>query len=548
MNTTQQIAVVGGGYWGKNLVRNFANLGALHTICEIDPQKQKEYRKSYPGVNVTGDFVSLLANEEIRGVVIATPAAQHHQMARAALLAGKDVFVEKPLALTVAEGEELIALARAQRKILMVGHILEYHPAVLKLKELISQGTLGKIQYIYSNRLNLGKFRTEENILWSFAPHDISVIILLLGEIPTEVAAHGGAYLNREIADVTVTNLSFASGVKAHIFVSWLHPFKEQKLVVVSSEKMAVFDDLAGDKLVLFNHKVSWIERLPVPAKGEAQKVDFLYDEPLKLECAHFLECLAERKAPRTHGQSALRVLQVLAATQQSLESGGRVVPLKATAVQSETRETQSPGDIFIHPTSIVETDARLGPGTKVWHFSHVMPEVTTGKSCNIGQNVFIGKGVKLGDNVKVQNNASIYEEVILEDNVFCGPSCVFTNVLNPRSHIPRKNEYRPTVVKKGATIGANATIVCGHTIGRYAFIGAGAVVTKDVPDYALVYGNPARLEGWVCSCGVKLEFNSSDTARCQSCQWVYLQKDNRIQELESRSDLHTVIDKREIK
>ncbi len=211
----------------------------------------------------------MLEKEEVKGVVIATPAVQHYQMAKMALLAGKDVFVEKPLALTVEEGEELIALAKNQQKILMVGHILEYHPAVLKLKDLIANGSLGKIQYIYSNRLNLGKFRTEENILWSFAPHDISVIIFLLGETPIEVAAQGGAYLNSEIADVTITNLSFANGVKAHIFVSWLHPYKEQKLIVVGSDKMAVFDDVAKDKLLLYNHKVNWIERQPIPKKED---------------------------------------------------------------------------------------------------------------------------------------------------------------------------------------------------------------------------------------------------------------------------------------
>lgn len=532
MSSTQNIAVIGGGYWGKNLVRNFANLGALHTICEIDLQKQNEYRKTYPDININGDFPSVLEKEEIKGIVIATPAVQHYQMAKVALLAGKDVFVEKPLALTVKEGEELIALAKNQQKILMVGHILEYHPAVLKLKDLITNGCLGKIQYIYSNRLNLGKFRTEENILWSFAPHDISVIILLLGETPTEVAAQGGAYLNSEIADVTITNLSFVNGVKAHIFVSWLHPYKEQKLIVVGSEKMVVFDDVAKDKLLLYNHKVNWIERLPVPTKGEAQKIDFEYNEPLKLECTHFLECIAVRKIPRTHGQSALKVLQVLAAAQESLESGGRVVLLKTISAEKETKSATPAENVFIHPTSIVEPGVSLGNGTNIWHFSHIMPGVTTGQNCNIGQNVFIGAGVKLGNNVKVQNNVSIYEGVILEDDVFCGPSCVFTNVFNPRSHIPRKNEYRPTVIKKGATIGANATIVCGYTIGRYSFIGAGAVVTKDIPDYALVYGNPARIRSWMCSCGVKLEFDSPDTARCPSCEKKYRQVENGIEDL----------------
>ncbi len=177
----------------------------------------------------------------------------------------------------------------------------------------------------------------------------------------------------------------------------------------------------------------------------------------------------------------------------------------------------------FIHETSIIEQPCQIGHGTKVWCFCHIMPNVAIGRDCIIGQNVFIGRGVKVGNNVKIENNVSVYEAVTLEDGVFCGPSCTFTNVINPRSHISRKSELKETLVEKGATIGANATIVCGNTIGKYAFIGAGSVVTKDVPDYALVYGNPARLEGWVCECGVKLDFdNKNNRAQCSSCSKVY--------------------------
>jgi UDP-2-acetamido-3-amino-2,3-dideoxy-glucuronate N-acetyltransferase len=192
--------------------------------------------------------------------------------------------------------------------------------------------------------------------------------------------------------------------------------------------------------------------------------------------------------------------------------------------------------DYFCHESSYVDNGVEVGKGTKIWHFSHVASGARIGENCNIGQNVFIGSRAIVGNNVKIQNNISVYDEVILEDFVFCGPSCVFTNVFNPRSHIPRKKEFKKTIVKKGATIGANATILCGITIGRFAFIGAGSVITKDVPDYALVYGNPGRQEGWTCYCGNKLDVNSKDKeikkVGCKYCRKDYELKDNRLLEL----------------
>ena len=203
-----RVAVIGAGHWGKNLVRNFADLGALAAVCDPDPQACAAVSR---GIETCSNFSDLLRNPSINAVAIATPAISHYPIAKEFLLAGKDVFVEKPLALEPAEGQELIDLAAQQGRMLMVGHILQYHPAVLKLKSLVDGGELGKIQYVYSNRLNIGKIRSEENILWSFAPHDISVMLLLLGEIPTEVSAHGGNYLQSQVADVTLTALSFAN-------------------------------------------------------------------------------------------------------------------------------------------------------------------------------------------------------------------------------------------------------------------------------------------------------------------------------------------------
>jgi UDP-2-acetamido-3-amino-2,3-dideoxy-glucuronate N-acetyltransferase len=502
------IAVIGCGYWGKNLVRNLWELGVLHALYDVDGKRIQEMKSLYPQVGVFDHLEELLRDDSIQGLVVATPAASHYEIAKKALLKGKDVFLEKPLALRVREGEELVALAEEKKRILMVGHLLEYHPGIVKLKEMVSAGELGKINFIHSTRLNLGKFRTEENILWSFAPHDISVILYLLDEKPREVSATGGSYLNEGIADVTMTTMDFPSGVKSHIFVSWLHPYKEQKLVIVGDRKMAVFDDVAPkDKLLLFKHRIEWIDRVPVPKKEDTEVIDFRMEEPLRLECQHFLDCIETRTRPKTDGENGLRVLEILELCQKSLEGGGKVLQI----VKERRR------DVFIHETVCVDEAAEVGEGTKIWHFSHVMSDSKIGKNCVIGQNVFIGSGAIIGNNVKIQNNVSIYDGVILEDDVFCGPSMVFTNVFNPRSFISRKKEFRKTLVKRGATIGANVTIVCGNTIGQYAFIGAGSVVTKDVPNYALVYGNPGKVKGWVCQCAEEITFRSGKAA-CKAC------------------------------
>jgi UDP-2-acetamido-3-amino-2,3-dideoxy-glucuronate N-acetyltransferase len=508
-----QIGVVGCGYWGKNLIRNFSELGSLRAICDVDGRQLQNIQRSF-AVPSTQDFGELLAMPGIQCVAIAAPAAQHFELAERALKAGKDVLVEKPLALSIQEGQKLVDLAHSQGRILMVGHLLQYHPAVLELKRLISSGELGKIHYIYSNRLNLGKLRTEENILWSFAPHDVSVILYLLGEVPIRVAAHGGSYLNPNVRDVTITTLEFASDVKAHIFVSWLHPFKEQKLVVVADHKMAVFDDgEAGEKLVLYPHRIEWLERAPVARKAEGQPVPLKDQEPLRAECQHFLECVRDRKTPRTNGEEGLRVLRVLHVCERSLAAEGQPTLVEVTA-----------RPYFVHPTAVIDSPCEIGEGTKIWHFSHIMAGCRIGRSCNLGQNVLVSAGCSVGDNVKIQNNVSVYTGVELEDNVFCGPSMVFTNVINPRSHVVRRDEYRRTLVKRGATLGANSTILCGCTIGQYAFVAAGSVVTRDIPDYSLVMGVPARHAGWMCQCGVRLAlpaaYSGSGTQplACPSC------------------------------
>ena len=516
-----KVGLVGCGYWGRNLARNFRDLGSLTVICEADASRHAELEKAY-GVPAIAQYHGLLSNPEIRGIVIAAPAAQHFSLARQALLAGKDVFVEKPLALRVDDGEELLDLARKQARILMVGHLLHYHPAIVELRRLIRAGELGRIEYISSSRLNLGKLRTEEDILWSFAPHDISAIIHLLEENPATVASQGGSYLNHPISDVTLTFLNFASGVKAHIFVSWLHPFKEQKLVVVGDRKMAVFDDTQADtKLVLYPHRIEWIDRVPVAHRVEGQAALLEQKEPLRTECEHFLDCIATRKTPNTDGVNGLRVLKVLHAASESLREHGKPIPLQSAATPT----------YYVDPTAILDQPCTIGDGTKIWHFSHVMANCQIGERCNFGQNVHIASGVRIGNNVKIQNNVSVYAGVELEDDVFCGPSMVFTNVLTPRSHVNRRAEYTKTLVKRGASLGANSTIICGVTIGRFAFVGAGAVVTKDVPDHALMAGVPARRIGWACECGVRLA-ESNGSWSCARCGSAYHVAEGRMQRI----------------
>jgi len=528
------IAVVGSGYWGKNLVRNFHDLGALIAICDKDRSVLDNFKEKYEGISTTEDLDHLLDESvfQIDAVAIATPAATHYNLAKKCLLAGKHVFVEKPLALTGEEGQDLIEIAEKNHLTLMVGHILQYHRTVIKLKELIATGELGKIQYLYSNRLNIGKIRAEENILWSFAPHDISVILMLLREMPESVCATGGAYLQQKIPDTTLTTLDFPSGVKAHIFVSWLHPFKEQKLVVVGDKKMAVFDDMSDEKLMLYPHRIEWLNRIPIAAKAEAEVVKVEMDEPLKAECGHFIDCVTNTQQPITDGREGLRVLQVLQASQRSLNENGRKISLDQNAIpipkrqqsvssEAAVNDEQRAKSYFVHESAYVDEGVEIGVGTKVWHFSHILSGSRIGKNCNIGQNVVIGPDVTIGNGCKIQNNVSVYKGVTLEDEVFCGPSMVFTNVYNPRGAIRRMGELRPTLVKKGATIGANATIICGITIGNSAFIGTGTVVLTDVPDYVLMVGNPAKQKGWMCACGIQLVFKGN-RAKCMACKRKY--------------------------
>ena len=324
MNTIPRIALLGCGYWGKNLARNLHELDVLALVCDPSEASRATAAETAPGVATSADFNDAIQADDIDAVAIATPAQTHFELVAAALAAGKDVFVEKPLALKTDEGSKLQRVANEHGRILMVGHLLEYHPAVLKLRELIDAGELGNVNYVYSNRLNFGKVRTEENALWSFAPHDVAVILRLLGEMPNKVTCVGGSFLTPGLADVTVSSLMFESGRRAHIFVSWLNPFKEQKLVIVGEQKMAVFNDVEPEhKLVLFDQRVDLTVGLPVLQRNGQETVKFSSDEPLRRECEHFIECIQTRRTPLTDARSGVRVLRVLEACQESLQQNG---------------------------------------------------------------------------------------------------------------------------------------------------------------------------------------------------------------------------------
>ncbi|WP_421790272.1 Gfo/Idh/MocA family protein [Hyphobacterium sp.] len=307
-----KVAVIGCGHWGKNHVRNFAELGALGAVVDPHAPTAEKFAQEY-GVPALS-FEQAIASDDIDGVVIAAPAELHANLAIAAYNNGKHVFVEKPIALTMEDGERMKTAADAAGKALMVGHLLQYHPAFVALREFVKGGGLGKLRYAYSHRCSLGKFRVEENALWSFAPHDVSMLLALFGEAPESVRGMGGAYVTEGIEDECRLDMTFADGGRAHVMATWLHPFKEHRLIVVGETGMAVFEDSAHgeEKLRLYRHQIDTSGPVPAPAKADWEALPYGDDEPLKTECQHFLDACAGKHAPLTDADEALRVLDVL--------------------------------------------------------------------------------------------------------------------------------------------------------------------------------------------------------------------------------------------
>lgn len=513
MEEVPRIAVLGVGAWGQNHARTMHGLGALALVCDPDPQRRSVATTTF-GVPAVATPDEAFGREDIDAVVIATPSATHADLAMAAMGAGKDVLVEKPLSLDRQSAHQLVKEAESRGRILMVGHLLEYHPAVQRLRELVAAGALGRVRWASSNRLSLGRARTVEDVLWSFAPHDVALVLGLAapGQLLERVTCRGGAYLDPALADVAFLGLSFAGGLEAQITVSWLHPFKERRLVVVGEDAMAVIDDTLPPerKLSLRRYTLDTTGGARQLIGGDPESVPVADVPPLEAECRHFLDCVRHRGRPVTGGEHGLAVLTALEAASRSLADGGAPV----------TVAVEAPAGVVVHPSATVDPGAQIGPGTKVWHYCHVSAGAVIGERSSLGQNVFVADGAIIGDGVRIQNNVSVYTGVVLEDGVFCGPSMVFTNVSRPRAGVDRKSEYATTRVRRGATLGANSTILCGLTIGAYAFVGAGAVVTTDVPPHALVTGVPARQVGWMCACGEKLPPGAHPT--CDRCSTSY--------------------------
>jgi predicted dehydrogenase len=336
------VGLVGLGYWGPNLARNlFSSPNAeLRWLCDLDTKLHDKHRAGFPDVKFTTDYETLLADETLDAIVIASPVPTHHKLGLMALEAGKHTFIEKPIALTSAHAQELVDAAEQRDLRLMVGHLLEYHPAVLRMRDMIESGELGDVLYAYSNRLNLGQFRRDENALWSLGVHDVATLMFLLGDTPVEVGARGQSYLHDGVEDVVFGDMKFAGGTMAHIHLSWLDPHKVRRLTVVGSQQMAVFDDMETErKLTIYDKGFtregegsgSWGEYV-AKREGDIHIPRLPADEPLRLEVEHFLDAVANGTTPRSDGHDGLHVVQVLEGMQRSLEAGGTPIALEAPA------------------------------------------------------------------------------------------------------------------------------------------------------------------------------------------------------------------------
>jgi len=329
-----KVGVIGAGYWGPNLIRNMFQIADLTVVCDSDPKRLDYIGSLYPAVSRTTDHRQVFAASDVQAVVVATPARTHYRLTKAALVAGKHVLVEKPLALTSSEAWELVKLADQVNRVLMVGHTFMYNPAVRKMKELIDAGEIGDVYYVYSNRVNLGRVRQDINALWNIAPHDISILLYLLNRMPTWVAAQGAIFLQEGIEDVVFATLRFDGNVIAHVQVSWLDPSKVRRMTVVGSKKMIIYDDVASEgKIRIYNKGALKVGNEAIYGEyqiklhsGDIYIPKIEMTEPLRNECIHFTECIETGQQPLTDGRNGWQVVRILEAAQRSLKSGGQPV------------------------------------------------------------------------------------------------------------------------------------------------------------------------------------------------------------------------------
>lgn len=524
-----RVAVVGLGERGVLTAGVLSRLGALTAVSDADPQTLVDVGQAFIGsclARLEGDYLRLLAAGDVDAVALCTPPSTWDGMAEAALRAGKDVYLDGPLVLPLSRGQALVELARERRRVLMAGPVLRFSGAFSALLAAIRTGALGRLEYVSGRHFKPtqpGPFAALDDTGPSPLLSQLVLEVLdMVGARPQRILTRATGWRTARVPDVTETLLECHAGPKVFLHTSHVHPTQALELSILGSEGSAQLSRDDHDRLHLTLHGGA-IDAVPVPPHPS---------EPTAAREAslrHFIEAVADRRSPHQGPDAQLGLWRLLHAAQRSLDEGGPVDPAQAAA------PTRTPGG-WVHPT--VQLDESQGPcemgeGTKIWHFSKLLGPLKIGRACSFGQNVVIERGVTIGDNVKVQNNVSIYSGVILEDDVFCGPSMVFTNVGTPRSHYPRQGQYAVTRVGRGASIGANATVVCGHTLGQYCFVGAGAVVTRDVPDYALVYGNPARLMGFTCYCGVRLPFGTAEgecqEAACAECGRRYTRESRQV-------------------
>lgn len=441
-----KICVVGCGHWGSNHIREFHDLGVLSCICDTNEILLQKYNHN---VNTYTNFDDAL--EDCDAVVIALPSNLHFEFAKKALLMNKDVFIEKPMTLNSENAQELIDISKEKCRILMIGHIMVYNQYINKVKDYLSK--IGNIKYIRTTRSNLCIGKNNDNVLWDLAPHDISIIFDILN-----INDYNDVIINycRMTGDDICHISSTFNNIDIDINISRLTLNKESKLEIIGDRGMISFDDCN-----IVNKKLTIIEFNKIQYNITIDDI-----QPLTIECKHFIECCEKRISPRTSGDDGLKIVGFIQ----------RCSPNK---------------NYYVNPTAIVDHGAKIGNGVKIWHFSHLGPHADIGDNCSIGQNCCID--TKLGSGCRLQNDIGLCKEIKVGNNVFFGPGCVFTNDKTPRLSGPKKTQFTETIIEDNVSIGSNATIVCGITLGKGCLIGAGSVVVKNVESYSVVVGNPAR-------------------------------------------------------
>ncbi len=536
MDTSKrQIAVIGCGKLAKELIKVFNELGVLKSVCDANISNLSCHDENLNNLQTSTSFDDILMDPSITGIVIAHPFENHGDLARKALIAKKHVYLCRPLVVVDETKKELLSLAKMHNRILMVGKNLSKYPAYTFLKEIVSSGELGTLKSIYSSRLSTGAIGHDENILWSFSPQYISMIIGLAGQMPEFVAATGANYYHSNMADLTSSFMHFPSGLRAHSFVSWLHSEKEQKLVLVGDKKIAVFHhkQTPGQKLYIYPHQISWDTNIPVPQKTKADIVNIYPNELLHDDCQSFLNKITDQSTYAEISKEGEHVLEVLNASQLSANQDGKKIYLSRDQHPIKGYATSPVFDPLLMEDRVgkiitfVDIKKSLKPEFMASY--QFQDDIQRASQENEVSFLPFQHLTEDGKGCRINNNISIYKDLILESELHNHSSQDFSTTHAEDSLTSARNDVQLTIIKKGATLGANCTIARGRTVGEYAYVGAGAVVLDDVPAHALVVGNPAKIKGWLCRCGNRLRFSRDDKSSCASCLFRYIVEEDDI-------------------